>query len=118
MNIKKYVKQSLEDKLIIDLLADKKVYFLHANAPKIPYLEYEIVGEYGVDWAEGKEIATDYTVQVDVFSNTDYTEIEEEIGKVMINKGFKRIGAVDLWEEQTKLFHKALRFNISRLANG
>lgn len=113
MNIRRYLLETLNSPKLLNLLADRRVYFLHAETPKTPYLEYEIVSEYGTEYSEGKEDYTTYIVQVDIFSRTNYSEIEEVLKQVMKNNGFNRSGGADLYEEKTKLYHKALRFNIS-----
>lgn len=114
MNIKKYLLDILNNKEIIDLLPDKKVFFLHANNPnKSLYLEYEIVNEYGADYSEGNEDFTTYIVQVDIFSTGDYTQLENVVKKLMIQNGFNRDMSADLYEKETGLYHKAMRFNIS-----
>lgn len=117
MDIKKYLYKVLNSKEIIDLLPDRRVYFLHANSPnKELYLEYEIINEYGVEYSEGNEDYTTYIVQVDIFSTGDYTTLENIVKKIMIQNGFNRDMAADLYEKETGLYHKAMRFNIS-LAN-
>ncbi|MCJ8173975.1 prohead protease [Clostridium botulinum] len=114
MNIKKYLKQTLENKEIINLLPDGKVFFLHAvNPDKKLYLEYEIINEYGTEYSEGKEDYTTYVVQVDIFSKADYTQLENIVKKIMIQNEFNRDTAADLYEKETGLYHKALRFSIS-----
>lgn len=118
MNIKKYLLNILSNKEIIDMLPDKRVFFLHANNPnKSLYLEYEIINEYGVDYSEGKEEFTTYIVQVDIFSTGDYAKCEETVKKIMIQNGFNRDMAADLYEKETGLYHKAMRFNISLLTS-
>ena len=112
-NIKKLLKDTLSNTEILNLLADNKVYFLHANNPSTPYVEYEIFDENGEEWAENKEIATNYYVQVDIFSKVDYTNIENKIKEKMINAGFDRSMCADLFENDTQLFHKAMRFFIT-----
>lgn len=114
MNIKKYLFKVLNNKEILDLLPDHKIYFLHATNPdKALYLEYEIVNEYGADYSEGKEDYTTYIVQVDIFSTGDYTQLENVVKKAMIQNGFSRDMSADLYEKETGLYHKAMRFNIS-----
>lgn len=113
VNIKKLVKDTLSNTEILNLTADKKVYFLHANSPTPPYIEYEIFDENGEEWAENKEIATNYYVQIDVFGKTDYTNLENKIKEIMINAGFNRSMCADLYENSTQLFHKAMRFFIT-----
>jgi len=112
-NIKQYLKQVLSNSEIINLLPDKKVYFLHAESPKTPYVEYEIYDENGEAWAENREIAATYYIQVDIFSMGDYTDIENMIKDKMIRAGFRRAMAADLYEKDTKLYHKAMRFLIT-----
>lgn len=118
MDIKKYLLKTLNNKEIIDLLPDKKVYFLHANNPnKNLYLEYEIVNEFGVEYSEGNEAFTTYVVQIDIFSTGDYTELENAVKRIMLDNGFNRDMAADLYEKETGLYHCALRFNISLPTN-
>lgn len=109
-DIKEFVRNSLLDSGIIDLTGDKTVHFLHALDPKCPYIEYEFFDENVSAWEEGNEISTDYYLQVDIFSKSDYTELENAIKEKMKSLGFKRSMAADLYEKDTKLFHKAMRF--------
>ena len=114
MNIKKYLLSILNSKEIIDLLPDKKVYFLHANNPsKDLYLEYEIVNEYGEEYSENKEDFTTYVVQIDIFSTGNYSKLENVVKRLMLENGFERDMANDLYEDDTGLYHKAMRFSIS-----
>lgn len=113
MNIKKYLKETLGHNEILDLLGDKRIHFLHANNPTPPYLEYEIVNEYGAEYSEGNEQYTTHIVQLDIFSKSDYTDLENIVKNHMINNGFNRDMAADTYEKDTKLYHKAMRFNIS-----
>lgn len=114
MDIKQYLFKVLNSKEIIDLLPDKRVYFLHATTPnKKLYLEYEIINEYGADYSEGKEDFTTYIVQVDIFSTGDYTELENTVKEIMLKNGFNRDMSADLYEKETGLYHKAMRFKIS-----
>lgn len=113
LNIKQFLRSILMDQEITDLTADKKVYFLNAISAIPPYVEYGIIDENGEEWAENKEIATTYYIQVDIFSKTDYTELEEKIKQKMINAGFDRSMSADLYESDTQLYHKAMRFIIT-----
>ena len=118
MDIKKYLLNVLNSKEIIDLLPNKKVYFLHATNPnKKLYLEYEIINEFGAEYSENEEDYTTYIVQIDIFSTGDYTQIESIVKKAMTDNGFSRDMAADLYEKDTGLYHKAMRFNINLKKN-
>ena len=113
MNIKEHLLNTLKDDRVLNLTADKRVYFIHANNPKTPYVEYEVISESGEEYGDNKEIYTNYLIQVDIFSENDYTNLEQAIKEVMLENGYNRDQAVDLYEKDTKLYHKAMRFNIS-----
>lgn len=118
LDIKEFLLSVLNNKEILDILPDKKVFFLHADNPnKNLYLEYEIINEYGEEFSEGKEDFTTYIIQIDIFSTKSYTKLEKIIKKHMKENGFSREMAADLYEEKTKLNHKAMRFNITLETN-
>ncbi|MGL6187187.1 MAG: prohead protease [Clostridium chrysemydis] len=119
--IKKKLVQSLNDESLINLLPNKRVYFIHAADQnlKTPYVEYQVINSSPSDYAEGDIKYINHIIQVDIFSSIydsnlgDYTELE----KIIINKlcadGFElNPGSPDLFEEKTKLNHKPIRFNI------
>ncbi|PJI09979.1 MULTISPECIES: hypothetical protein [Clostridium] len=111
MNIKSYVRNLLLDNTIKNLLTDKTVYFLHADNPTPPYLEYEFYDENGALFEEGQEITTNYFLQVDIFTkDTSSTDIEEAVKKKLKDNDFIRQSKVDLYEDTTKLNHTAIRF--------
>ncbi len=98
------------DSTIINLTYDKKVYFLHAIGATAPYIEYEVYDEDGALYAEGQELSTNYYVQVDIFSTGSYSALEDAIRAKMLGAGFIRSSSADLYEQDTGLFHKAMRF--------
>jgi len=51
-------------------------------------------------------------IQVDVWSKSDYTEVVEKVENYMKVAEFTRTSAADLFEEDTKIYHKVMRFFI------
>ena len=74
------------------------------------YITFFCYNEQGEAWAEDKEIETGFYIQVDVWSKDDYTDLVEQVQAAMIAAGFYRRTAHDLYEKDTKIFHKAMRF--------
>lgn len=118
MDIKKLLFKTLNIETITNLTVDNRVHYLHI--PNIPkqgqYVEYEILSEYGEDYGDGKELLTTYRIQVDIFgyeAGKKFFELEEEIRKAMISSGFIKENIYDAYEKETKLYHKAMRFNIT-----
>lgn len=103
---------------ITDLTIDNMIHYLHIpNIPKTgQYVEYEILSEYGAAYGDNKELLTTYRIQVDLFgyeAGDKFFELEKQIKKAMISNGFIRENCYDLYEKDTKLYHKAIRFNIT-----
>lgn len=114
MNIKKYLKETLENKELLDMLPDGRIFFLHAKNPnKQLYLEYEILDGYGTEYSENKEDFVTHFIQVDIFSTGDYTPVETKVKEKMNQAGFVGGYGPDLYEDDTQLNHKVMRFNIS-----
>ncbi len=77
------------------------------------YITYFCYNEMGEEYAENIQIATGYYVQVDIWSLvSDYEALAQQIKVAMITVGFMGYTAQDLYESDTKIFHKAIRFNI------
>jgi hypothetical protein len=110
VDIKEYARSLLMDNSIISLTGDETVYFLHADNPKGNYVEYEFYDENGALWVEGTEMGTNYYLQVDIFSKGNYSDLETAIKNKLIANGFERGMCADLYENDTHLFHKAMRF--------
>ena len=62
-------------------------------------------------YAENEEIATNYKIQIDVFTKGSYTVIVNLIKKIMKENGLMKEFGGSLYEDKTKLFHYILRFN-------
>lgn len=110
LSVKEYIMNLLMDQSIISLTGDKTVHYIHAVSPAAPYIEYLFYDENGNSYEEGLEISTDFYLQVDIFSKGNYSALETKIKEKLINAGFVRSMAADLYENDTKLFHKAMRF--------
>lgn len=52
-----------------------------------------------------------HTIQVDIWSKSDEWKLKKEIKRLMINNDFGYIDGQDFLETDTKIYHKALRFN-------
>lgn len=73
----------------------------------ITFHEYFITGE---EYSEDEETFTGHYVQVDLFSLTDYEELVNQILSIMNEAGFRRLDEIDLYENDTGLYHKGIRF--------
>lgn len=95
---------------------EPKIYFLYApEGTKGSYIEYEIYDSVGALYSEGEEKALIHYIQVDIFSPYDYGELEKTIRRVLKSKGYYGGYGPDMFEKDTKLNHKPLRFNFMEI---
>lgn len=52
-----------------------------------------------------------YTIQIDIWSKNDDWKLKNEVKKLMLANDFGYVEGQDFFETETKLHHKALRFN-------
>lgn len=57
-----------------------------------------------------EELITGYYIQIDVWSKADYTELVKEVHQSMLRANFTKLNFYDLYEEDTKTYHKVMRF--------
>jgi len=62
--------------------------------------------------ADDEEKQTGYYIQVDFWTKDGlvYTDLSEKVKKMLIAAGFNKKGATDLYEADTQIYHKGLRF--------
>lgn len=104
MNIRKAIKDALNT---LGVPVSFSVY----TGTSTPYITFFLYNEQGEAWGENKELATGYSVQVDIWSKVDNPGLADQAKTTMTTAGFKRITAHDLYESDTKVFHKAMRFS-------
>lgn len=87
-----------------------KVSKLHYNGTDTTYITYFFYNENGEAFAENKEIDTSYFVQVDIWTKGDFTDLAKQVLQLMKEAGYYRIYSTELYENDTKLYHKVIRF--------
>lgn len=105
MNYKKKVKDTL-------ISLGVPVEFQTYSGSETTYITFFCYNEQGEEWAEDEEYATGYYIQVDIWSSGDYTTLEGQVKDAMIDAGFSRTSAQDFYEDESRIFHKAMRFVI------
>jgi len=99
-------------KILLDALTPLKIpvsFQKYSGKAKtyITFHEYLVSGE---EYEDDEESLTAHYIQVDVWSKDDYTAIVKNVKEFLLKVGFKRLSEIDLYEEETKIYHKGLRF--------
>ena len=100
------------NKLIIDTLKPLKipVCFQRYSGKAGIYVTFHEYLETGEGYEDDEERSTAHYIQVDVWSKIDYTDLVKEVKNRLIAAGFKRLNEGDLYEVDTKIYHKGLKF--------
>lgn len=89
-----------------NLVADQK-----ADIPRIVYTEVRNTDE---GYADNKLNKATVNFQISIFTNkttiAKQKEMTKEIAKTMTKLKYKKYDSIDLYEDDTKLYHRALRF--------
>ena len=101
------------NKLVIELLSPLgvPVAFHNYDGAAATYVTFFFYNEQGALYGDDEEIETTFGLQVDVWSKNDYTNLVKSIKLILVEADFERNFAADLFEEDTKIYHKVLRFN-------
>lgn len=101
------------NKLIIDTLkpVGVPVAFQTYSGTATTYITFFEYSQQSALNADDEEQKTVHRIQVDVWSKGDYTSIVDEVKQRMKEAGFRRTTETDLYEPDTKIYHKVLRFS-------
>lgn len=102
----------LFNKLMIELLQPLQVpvSFQKYTGKATTYISFHEYHQTGEEFEEDAEAFTGHYIQVDVWSKTDYSDLVLNVKNLLTVAGFKRLDEADLYEPDTGLYHKGLRF--------
>ncbi|MCM3589628.1 DUF3168 domain-containing protein [Brevibacillus borstelensis] len=101
----------LNNAALVSLLGGQRVYQLAApDATEYPRITFFEVTNYDAAFADDVPIMVDVIVQIDVWSKGSTSAISGEVDKTMKEQGWSRTSAADLYEEDTQVYHRAMRF--------
>ncbi len=100
MNIKESIKTALTG---IDAALQQSA----TEFPRVWFFEYLEQPEW---FGDGCEDARGHYVQVDIFSMDDVTALIDDVMERMDNAGFEYLSSEDLYEDDTQVYHRAIRY--------
>lgn len=74
------------------------------------YITFFAYNEMGIVFAEDVEQIERLSIQVDIWSKGNYSALVKQVKALMIQAGFTRIYATEMYENDTKIYHKVYRF--------
>ena len=80
------------------------------------YVTWTITGEEPALSANDEDLCSLVSVDVDIFSDGNYLDIEKQIKKIMKNNDWVWVeDSEEMYEEDTNLYHKTISFEKERI---
>jgi hypothetical protein len=116
INIKPEVLQALEsNQALVSLLGGPRIYQQVApNPDEFPRITFFEMANFDTTFADDQAIESEIHIQIDIWSKDSTSAIAQEVDRTMKSIGFKREASADLYEDDTKIFHKAMRYSTNR----
>ncbi len=116
INIKPEVLAALESNAaLLALLGGPQIYQLKAPEGLNKYITLFELTNFDSAWADGTAFMAEVHLQVGVWvKGASTSAIAAEVDKTMKALGFKRTGSADLYEDDTGIYHKTLRYVTER----
>lgn len=115
INVRPIVAKSLrENETLIDLMGGPWIYHLKApSAAVFPRITYFELNNYDSDYANDVGISSRIHFQLSIWSKkvADLPLIGGEVDRSMEEAGFTRSSATEMYEDDTEVFHLALRYS-------
>lgn len=100
------------NKLIIDTLKTLNIpvsFQTYTGVAPVYITFFEYLGQ-GESFSEDEEESTGHYIQVDIWSKGDYSSVVPLVKSLLKSAGFKRTNETELYEIDTKINHKGVRF--------
>jgi hypothetical protein len=116
INVKTEVLTALQgDSALVALLGGSYIYQIRAPSGLAKYVTFFELTNFDSEFADDTAVASEIHLQVDVWVVGGSTSaIADQVDTTMKTLGFKRTGGADLYEEDTNIYHKALRYATER----
>jgi len=118
INLKPEVLSALENNQeLIGLLGGPRIYYLKApDAMEFPRITFFEMTNFDDLYADDDALSSEIHFQIDIWSKDgNMTAIAQEVDKTMKQIGFRRTSSIDLYEDDTEVYHKALRYETNRI---
>jgi len=113
LSIKSAVLTALQTNSAMSTLYGQKFYFhFPPDFLNLPVGSYFELGNVGNLYADNQEIGSEIIFQIDLWGKTSLTNYALGVDSAMTSLDFTRIQSIDLFETESKIFHKSLRYKI------
>ena len=100
------------NQLILNILKDvgAPVAYLNYSGDERTYIRFFEYDQSAALEAEDDELYGSHNIQIDIFSSGNYLALVKKVKQMMKQAKFKKSFETEMFEDDTKLYHKVLRF--------
>lgn len=110
-NVKPDIVSALKnDPTLSNLIAGRVIFMALPDDPELPCITYYEQNNSPALMGDGKELATESVMVIDVWAKGSTTAIAQAVDNVMAGLRFVREFAGDLYENDTGVYHKSMRY--------
>ena len=110
-NIKATVVSTLKaDTTLKGLVSDRVIFMSLPDEPEFPCITYYEQNNSPALVGDGKELTSESVMVIDVWSKGSTTAIAQAVDNIMAGLHFVREFAGDLYETDTGVYHKSMRY--------
>ncbi len=112
-NLKPTVLTALQTATALSTLQGEKFHFFHPPSFEVlPIGSYFELSNTGDLYADDQEIGSEVIFQIDLWGKTSLSDLAIGVDDTMTGIDFARTSSVDLYEQDTKIFHKSMTYRI------
>lgn len=112
-NVKTTVVSTLKaDTTLKGLVSDRVIFMTLPDEPVFPCITYREENNSPALMGDGRELASQSVMVIDIWSKGSTTAIAQAVDSVMAGLNFRREFAGDLYENDTGVYHKSMRYRI------
>lgn len=110
-DMKSIVVSTLKADTTLKSLVSDRVYFMAGpDPPSLPCITYYEQNNSPALYGDGKELTTESVMVIDLWARGSTTIIAQAVDSVMAGLNFRREFAADLYETDTGVYHKHMRY--------
>jgi len=111
INLKTTVVSALkQDATLSSLIAGRVIFMTLPDSPTFPCITYYEQNNAPALVGDGEELTSESVMVIDVWSKGSTTAIAQAVDSVMAGLNFRREFAGDLYEKDTGVYHKSMRY--------
>lgn len=105
------------NEMLISILSDFQVpvrygWYEEEKQTNITFFEYLM---QGADYQDDEMVSSTHNIQIDIWSYSNIEQLKNQVIKALLKNNFLLVDCKDLFEEDIKLYHKAIRVRINKV---